>query len=275
MNMRLGCCGKIEEAQQIKNAGFDFLEVNIQQVLKGDMPSDEWDKTAPDPDKLPLPIEAANSLVPGNRPIVGPSRSMSGLQDYMQRVAKRAQRLGIERLVFGSGGARKRPEEVDPETALEQIVEFTRMAGEVCAHHNVILVIEHLNVKETNTLNKLAECRVVCDRVALPSVQMLVDTYHYALENEDDKAVLDLAGQLRHVHVAEPVGRVQPGAHGDPSPGGDAFDFEDFFCLLRKIGYDERISIEGRWTQPIAEAGRASVEVLRSAWERAGKCEVR
>src|SRR5688500_15748700 len=131
----------------------------------------------------------------------------------MQRVAKRAKRLGIERLVFGSGGARKRPAGVDEETARVHLAEFTRMAGEVCAHHGVTLVIEHLNRGETNTLNTLAEARDLCEGVDHPGVQMLVDSYHYGLEKENDQAVLDLDGTLRHVHVAEVVGRVQPGAH--------------------------------------------------------------
>lgn len=269
--MRLGCCGSLEDLAAIKDAGFDFLEINVQGVLRGDEPSATWDAAAPDPDKLGLPIEAANSLVPATRPIVGPGRDFGGLQDYMQRVAKRAERLGIQRLVFGSGGARKRPDGVDPVAAGAQIAEFTRMAGEVCAHHGITLVVEHLHRGETNTLNSLAECRTLCEEVDHPRVAMLVDSYHLGLEGEDDAAVLDLGGTLKHVHVAEVVGRLQPGAHGGAS---DAFDFEHFFALLRKLGYDERISVEARWAKPIAEAGRACVAYLRQTWDRAGGAAV-
>ena len=269
--MRLGCCGSIDDAAVIKAAGFDFLEVIVQTVLRGDEPSSTWDKTAPDPDKLPLPIEAANMLVPASRPIVGPQRDLAGLQDYMQRIGQRAQRLGIQRLVFGSGGARKRPEAVEPETAAQHLAEFTRMAGEVLAHHNVILVIEHLNKSETNTLNSLDDCRRLCEAVDHPNVQMLVDSYHYGLENESDDALLALDGTLKHVHVAEVVGRIQPGGHGSHS--ADAFDFDSFFCLLHKIGYDERVSLECKWTAPIAEVGAKTAEFLRKTWAKAKRCE--
>jgi sugar phosphate isomerase/epimerase len=268
--MRLGCCGSLDDAAAMKAAGFDFIEVGVGPVLKGDVPSSEYDKAAPDPAKIALPVEAANGLVPPSRPIVGPQRDFAGLQDFLQRVAKRGQRLGIKRFVFGSGGARKRPEAFDPGLAHQQLVEFTRMAGDVCAHHGITLVIEHLNKGETNTLNSLDECRALCDEVNHPNVQMLVDSFHFGKEKERDEAILELGDTLRHVHVAEVSGRHQPGHPDDPA---QAFDFDNFFCVLRKIGYDERISFEGSWVGSIAEAGPALVHLLRSKWKHAGECE--
>ncbi len=269
--MRFGSCGSINDAQVLKDAGFDFLEVNIQGVLKGDEPSSTWDAAAPDPANVVLPIEAANSLVPGNRPVVGPKRDMNGLQDYMQRVAKRGQRLGIKRFVFGSGGARKRPEGVSEKECQAQLEEFTRMAGEVCAHHDIVLVIEHLNKGETNTLNALDECAALCNQIDLPSVQMLVDSYHFGLEKEKMSSVISLGNTLRHVHVAEVVGRSQPGVRVPEAKESDMFDFVDLFQALRKIGYDERVSIECKWTGPMAEHAAASLKYLKKAWaESAG-----
>lgn len=272
--MRLGCCGTLDDTAAIKAAGFDFLEIGVQAVLRGDEPSSSWDKTTPDIEKLPLPIEAANGLVPAARPIIGPKRDLVGLQDYMQRVAKRGERLGIKRFVFGSGGARRRPDDVDEATAWTHLVEFTRMAGEICAHHSITLVIEHLNRNETNTLNSLAECQQLCEQVDLPSVQMLVDSYHYGLENETDDAIVALGGSLRHVHVAEVEKRIEPG--GYRSINGEkkslSFDFDSFFCTLRKIGYDERISLECSWSRPIGETGAQTVKFVRDTWERAGEC---
>lgn len=269
--MRLGCCGSLDDAKMLRDAGFDFLEVNVQGVLRGDDSDAAYDATAPNPDKLALPVEAANCLVPGSRPIVGPSRDLAGLRDYMARVSKRGQRLGVKRFVFGSGGARKRPDGFPEAQAAEHLAEFTELAGEACAKHDIILVIEHLNRGETNTLNSLADCQALCEQVDEPSVQMLVDSYHYGLEKENDQAVLDLQGLLRHVHIAEVVDRIQPGGHSAAS--GKAFDFEDFFCLLRKIGYDERIALECKWTRPVPEIGEVTQRLVRESWNAAGRCE--
>lgn len=267
--MKLGCCGSFDKAAEIKAAGFTFLELNVQGVLKGDMSSEEWDKTRPDPATFVLPTPAANGLVPATLPIVGPDRDMTKLQDYMQRVAKRAQLLGLQSLVFGSGGARRCPPDIGLSKAMDQIAEFTSMAGDVCSHHGVTIVIEHLNQKETNTLNKLSQERELIQRVNHPNVRALVDSYHYGLEKETDLALLGLEGLLAHVHVAEPIDRIQPGAH---EPGsGKAFDFVHFFRLLRRIGYDGLISFEGKWSAPIAEAGPKCVAYMQECWDKAGR----
>ncbi len=269
--MRFGCCGNPLEAQAIKQAGFDFVEANIQSLLQGNVDDAAWDAQAPDPDALPLPIEAANCLVPGNMPIIGAQRDFAALTTYMQRVAKRAKRMGMRRLVFGSGGARKRPDGVDDLTARQHIEEFARMAGDACAEHDVMIVIEHLNKGETNTLNSLVDALDLCDRLNHPAVQMLVDSYHYGLEEETDNDLLALDSSLMHVHVAEPADRLQPGGHGDDA--NKAFDFVHFFHLLRKLGYDDRISIEAKWTRPVSEIGAETLGFLREAWAASGRSE--
>ena len=272
--MRLGCCGTIEEAPIIKAAGFDFLEVNVQSALRGDEPDSTWDAKAPHPDKLALPIEGANVLVPPSRPIIGPGRDPQGLAQYFKRVTSRAGRLGIKRLVFGSGGARKRPEGVDQDTAWKHLLEFTKMTGDACAANDIILVIEHLNKSETNTLNSLADCLRLCIEADHPAVQMLVDSYHFGLEHETHDAIVEIGPLLRHVHVAEVAGRSQPGILSKETDPSEAFDFEDFFCTLRKIGYDERICIECRWVGRLEEQAAEAARFLRHSWDNVGHCAI-
>ncbi len=271
--MKIGTCGSIDSAAATKAAGFDFIEVNVQGVLKGELDDAAWSAQAPDFDKVVLPIEAANSLVPGSLPIVGSQRDLATLTQYMQRVAQRAAKVGIKRLVFGSGGARKRPDDIDTATAWKHIEEFAQIAADACdPYDDLHIVIEHLNKKETNTLNSLADSQRLAERVNHPRLSVLIDTYHYALENEQDQAVLDLGQRVKHVHVAEPVQRTHPGAHGPHGQNADAYDFVHFFCLLHKIGYDERLSFEGKWSKPLPEAGSGVVTLLRDAWNKAADC---
>lgn len=269
--MRLGCCGTIDDAAKFRAAGFQFLEVGVQAVLRGQEDDAAWAASAPDVDKLALPIEAANGLVPASLPIVGPGRDVAALAEYMRRVGERAGRVGIKRLVFGSGGSRRRPGGFDEGTAMDQLAEFCRLAGDAVAKHGVFLVIEHLNQGETNTINSLADELELMDRVDHPAVAALVDSYHYGLEGEVDEALLRLGHRLKHVHVAEVAGRTQPGSH--PAGSAEAFDFDHFFTLLRKVGYRERVSFEGAWTGPVEEVGASCVEFLRKAWENAGRAE--
>jgi sugar phosphate isomerase/epimerase len=151
------------------------------------------------------------------------------------------------------------------------LAEFTRMAGDLCAKHEVTLVIEHLNRRETNTLNTLAEALSLCERAGSPGVAVLVDSYHFGLEQEIDEAVLELGDSLAHVHLAEPVDRIQPGGHG--ADADQAFDFANFFALLHKIGYDQRLSLECSWKPSFEAAVAGCVQWVRQAWEASAGCE--
>src|SRR5207248_659966 len=105
----------------------------------------------------PLPIPAANSLVPASLKITGPTADLDALKKYMTTVLSRAQRLGIKTLVFGSGGARNVPDRFDREKAGKQIEDFVRASADIAAQHGVTLVAEPLNRGECNIINTVAE----------------------------------------------------------------------------------------------------------------------
>lgn len=268
--MRFGCCGDIDDAGALAQAGFDYLEVNVQAVLRPTESEADWQRDVPDPSTLALPIEAANCLMPQTLPLIGPGRDWEAIGQYMQRVADRSAKLGIRRVIFGSGKARMRPTDVPVGVAAEQLAAFCAMAGEMLAAHDILLIIEHLNRKESNTINTLAQELELIERTSHSHVAGLVDSYHFALEGENEDAILNLGDYLRHVHVAEPAGRLAPGSLGD-SP--DAYDFESFFCVLRKLGYDERISVEAQFPEPADVSRKHCVTYLKEAWRAAARCE--
>lgn len=261
--MKIGVCTSPDQASQARNAGFAYLEVNVQSVLKGNDDEATWSASAPDPDALALPIEAANCLVPGNMKITGPDRDLSALDRYMAHIASRAAKLGIQRLVLGSGGARNVPEGYDREKAFGELAEFARLAAEHAARHDVLIVIEPLRSAETNIINRVREEHRLIERASHPACTALVDAYQFACEDDSFEDLVMLGDRLQHVHVAEKHGRLHPGAHGQSD---EAYDFVAFFSVLRKMGYDQRISFEGKWSTSMAEDGPATVHYLREAW---------
>ena len=80
-------------------------------------------------------------------------------------------------------------------------------------------------------------CRLASD-VNHKSVRVLVDFYHMTIEKEP-LIHLEQKGReyLRHVHFANPNGRVYPGTLQEA-------DYIPFFQVLKKIGYNHRISCE-------------------------------
>jgi sugar phosphate isomerase/epimerase len=88
----------------------------------------------------------------------------------------------------------------------------------------------------------------------------MIDFYHLASEKEDPAIVILAKDHIRHLHVANPVGRVFPLTW-------EEFDYAPFFANLRKIGYDKRISVEAG-SKDIPGEGAQSIELLRRGFER-------
>ena len=80
-----------------------------------------------------------------------------------------------------------------------------------------------------------------------------------ASEQEDPAIVFKARAHLRHLHFANPQGRVFP-------QKWDEFNYAPFFANLKAIGYDKRISMEGNTTD-LATQGPVTVALLRKAFE--------
>ncbi len=155
--MRYGICAGIEEAETVKAAGFDYLEMN---VLDGLRP---LEKENPVPEalqrlqKVGISCEGLNILLPGTHRVTGPEVDEEKLTSYLKVVGERAGQLGVKVIVFGSGGARRVPDGFPRDKAAEQILWFMRRAGEALAPHRITLVLEPLCKWVSNVIPLVSE----------------------------------------------------------------------------------------------------------------------
>ena len=163
-------------------------------------------------------------------------------------------------VVFGSGGARRVPEGFAKEDAFKQLVDFGRRAAREAKAHGITIAIEPLRKQESNIINTASEGLELVNAVGDPNFQLMIDFYHLASEQEDPAIVLRAKDHIRHLHVANPQGRVFP-------QKWEEFDYAPFFANLRAIGYDKRISVEGSTTD-LAAQGPVAVSLLHRAFER-------
>lgn len=259
--MRFGICAKAQRAAELRSAGADFIEENIQTFLQGLAPDAEW-QGADIAKTSPLPVYAANSLVPGDMKIVGPSVDFEKLQNYIARVVSRAQKVGMKILVFGSGGARNVPDGFSREKAQVQIVAFCKMAAELCGRAGVTLVAEPLNRGECNIINTVAEAMTYVKSVNHPSFQCLVDAYHFWVENEPMENLEKAMPSIRHVHVADKDGRVASGESGSA-------DYRPFFRILKRAKYQGAICVEALNFTDFQTVGKRVIAFLHRQWDEA------
>ena len=259
--MKLGICAGLESAPALREAGWDYVEGSVQALFCGLEPDEAWTMLEPIRSAA-VPVLAANLLVPAPLKVTGSSVDGDRLRRYMTHVLDRAGRCGTRMLVFGSGGARQVPDGFDKSRAEQQIVETGRMIAPIAERHGVTVVLEPLHGGECNIVNSVAEAMQCVRAVAHPSFQCLVDSYHLWMQGEPLDAVRDAGAHVRHVHLADRDGRVAPGE-------SKSTDYRPLFRVLKDIGYDGLMSVEGSWPGDPAVMRPRVLGYLREQWAAA------
>ncbi len=242
--MKIGCCGSTDMGVAVKAAGYDYLECAGTSLL-GDQDETAFAPVLAAYRALPLPVPVFNVFLPRDLKIVGPSVDHARVNAYLKRSIERVQRLGGSIIIFGSAGARNIPEGYAHDAAMKQLMEFLHGVADVADGSGVTVSIESLNRGENNVINSVAEACELARQVARPSISAMADLYHMVLENEPLSHLVEYASWIKHIHVAD-TGRL--------APGTGQYPYAEFSRLLRKIGYDDRVSVECQWSDFAAQA---------------------
>lgn len=214
----------------------DYAEIAVAQVMALD--ESEFRKTILIPlRQTGLPCLCCNNFFPATYRLTGNEADHPSAIAYARFALDRAAELGAEHIVFGSSGARNRPNGVTREVALFQLSELLHMLGDLARERGITIVLESLNRLESNLMNNIMETYGLMRRVSHPNVRMLVDAYHTWMAGDTADDVQALGTDVRHVHVARTLGR------GLPSPGDDE-PWQDLFNALQHNGYQGGASIE-------------------------------
>jgi sugar phosphate isomerase/epimerase len=177
--------------------------------------------------------------------------------EYIRLALDRVSRLGVRLVVFGSGGARQVPEGFSKQEAFEQLVDFGKRIAPEARSRNITIAIEPLRQQESNIINNTADELAWVNAVNDPNIQLMIDFYHFSVEKQDPSDILKVQDHLRHLHMANPNGRIMP-------LKWDEYNYGPFFAVLRQVHYDRLISLEVN-NANLAEAPQA-IALLRHAF---------
>jgi D-psicose/D-tagatose/L-ribulose 3-epimerase len=256
--VQVGLCTPLKDVEAAKAAGFEYLELGTTELAS--LSDADFESALTRIRQLGLPVPVTNLFLPATLKVTGAAIDRDEQTRYVRQAFARLARLGTGIVVFGSGGARRVPDGFPQDDAFKQLVEFARRAAVEARNHNITIAIEPLRRQETNIINSAAEGLELVKAVDHPNFQLMIDFYHLASEREDPAIVLTAREHIRHLHMANPQGRVFPQAW-------DEYDYAPFFANLRRIGYDKRISVEASTKDLPHEAPRA-IALLRQAFER-------
>lgn len=256
--VKVGYCGALKDIDAVKAAGFDYMEVRTSEVAA--LSDADFETVAAKFRRVGLPVLAANLFLPADIKVTGPQIDKERQMQYLRRALNRVYRLGVRLVVFGSGGARQVPEGFSKQEAFQQLVDFGKRAAPEARSRNITIAIEPLRQQESNIINNTTEALAWVNAVNDPNIQLMIDYYHFQVEKEDPSAILKVKDHLRHLHMANPDGRVMP-------LKWEEYDYAPFFAVLRQIHYDRLISLEAS-SKDLQVEGPQSIALLRRAFEQ-------
>jgi D-psicose/D-tagatose/L-ribulose 3-epimerase len=254
--VRVGYCGRLQDLETVKAAGFDYLEVRVSEVAA--LSDADFAATVAKFKQAGLPVLSANLFIPADIKVTGPNIDQKRQMEYVRRALDRVSLLGVRLVVFGSGGARQVPDGFSQQDAFQQLVDFGKRLAPEARKRNMIIAIEPLRHQESNIINNGIDGLRWVNAVNDPNIQLMLDFYHFAVEKEDPSDILKVKEHLRHLHMANPNGRVMP-------LKWDEYNYAPFFTVLRQIHYDRLISVEAT-PKDLATEGPQSVALLRRAF---------
>jgi D-psicose/D-tagatose/L-ribulose 3-epimerase len=247
--VQIGVCAPPRDLDKADRYGFDYLEPPAAAIAEMNDPEFRAFKARVLASRLRCP--SFNSFVRKLR-VVGQNIQQQELQAYLELCLSRCHELGGEIVVWGSAGSRNVPEGFSRERAWAQIKDFLRQAGDAARPHQCVIAIEALRHQESNIINTSAEALRLVHEVNHPNVRMIVDYYHMRVENEDPDIIWRARREIVHFHFANPQGRRWPrSSREDP-------EYARFFELVKKIGFQGGISIEGNGS--FEQDARASLD---------------
>ncbi|MCE5278772.1 MAG: sugar phosphate isomerase/epimerase family protein [Planctomycetaceae bacterium] len=258
--MRLGICCDLDLVDAAAKAGFDYFEGRVAVVCVPEQDEAAFSRVLAQVKAAPIPCEALNGLMRGDIRITGPGADPAALERYAATVIERAARAQVKMVVFGSGGVRDVRDGFDRDKALDQIVDFGGVLADLAGRHGLTVALEPLNSRECNMINSVAEAVHVMQRINHPAFRVLVDGHHWGRDDLPVGDITDHAALLVHAHVATTPNRLAPGL--EPCE-----KMKEFFAALNKIGYNARVSIEGKMNNPEADlpVALAAMKTLASA----------
>ncbi|MEI7986886.1 MAG: hypothetical protein WCI55_14770 [Armatimonadota bacterium] len=253
--MKIGICTSLGKAPLAVDAGFDYVELSVSQMMAG-----RWDAILPPWDTSEyegLPIEACNLFFPGGVKLF--SSNWEGLFPvivYLNQAREILTQIGVSIGVVGSGNQRRCPPDVsfphkgDPFDYLfsdsespEEIL--ARWLAATSGPPGTVFAPESLERSESNVGVNCASFSRILNK---HGVGYTADAFHLLKEWESEGREGGLsepskefwADQLPHAplhtHLAQLEGRRFPQPN-DPMLIG-------FFDRLRDLGFNERVSLE-------------------------------
>lgn len=254
--MRYGTCLGGKEINFIPVAaklGYDYFETNFGFLARGT--DEEFEELKKITAESGIKCEAANCFMPNDLPVTGPSVDYDGIKAYVEKGMSRGSEIGLQTVVFGSGGARRIPEGFSYAEGIRQMGYFLgETVSPIAAKYGITVVIEPLRAQECNMISTVNEGAILSVIAGKENIQTLADIYHMKFAGDTPDNIRMLKGSIKHAHISNPMpAGIAKRCYMKP---GDDCDYKAFVDALEFAGCP-RCSIEAGTSDFAADAEEA------------------
>lgn len=218
----------------IKEADFDYVEFPLMNFY--DMSQDEFDKLAAQVEQYGLNGPAACNFFPGSVKLVGKEVNPEKISSYLDVVLERCDKLGIKKIILGSGPARTFGPDQTRDEAFNQFADLIKnVILPKTKKYSMTVCIEPFEKNYCNLVISVLEGLELVKKVNDEGLLLMVDLYHMLCNGESIDSLDQCVKYIKHVHIAGSDRRV-------PSQEDDYI----FKALnrLKELGYDNSVSFE-------------------------------
>ena len=267
-NMQIGCCLSmnanerdsigINTLEDAIKAGYDYIELPVSNMMAlDDGARDAILKKVID---AGLPCYSGNNLFPPGIKLLEDKTSYAAISEYLNRALDYCKRLDMKVLVFGSGGARMRPDGMTLDQGHEKLEKLLHLMAGLAEKFDITFVLETLRREESNILNTMAETRKLQGAVSHPRIKMLCDNYHMSFAGEKPQSdIVPVISDIKHAHFCRVKGRVIPNTEL-------LEDEKEYVLTLINNGYEGNLSVEA-YSQDFINDSEFIVKQLKSITE--------
>lgn len=248
--------GRLEEGlKTLHENGFRYVELSLRKT--DDVDREELKAWLKKYDLRVSALATGQACLFDSLCLCAPDDALRGhAVEHIKNMVLLSKELGANRVIIG--GVRGRLAGT-PDQQLRQYecgVDSIRQCAQWAQEQGGTILIEAINRYEANWILTAREGINLLDELKLPSLKLLLDTFHMNIEEASLKqAFLDAGGRLGYVHLADNTRR---------APGQGNTDFDEILRTLKAIGYQGPVISE---ILPLPD-DRTAVEHTALFWEK-------
>ena len=218
----------------IHRTGFDYVEFPLMNFHA--MNDSEITSLCDYLEANDLESPIACNFFPPSIKLVGQSLNVPQLREYLGGVLPRCARLGIKKLILGSGPSRNFPAEMTREEAFDQFSNV--ISSEILPavkKYTMHICIEPFERQSCNLIVSIIEGQELVERLNDPNFSLMIDIYHMLCNREDLSDIETCFKYISHVHVA---------GMDRCLPSKEESYVHEALSILATLGYEGSVSLE-------------------------------